>query len=107
MVIAWSLNACYPSADPTFTFKNIINALKPVVEWKTLGVQLDISATRIKEIDVNNRGHVAECKHDMIQFWLESDTSCSWKKLIEALNMCDQLVLTERIRSTYCPLYEG
>ena len=44
MVIAWFLNACYPSAGPTFTFRNIICALKPVVVWETLGVQLDINA---------------------------------------------------------------
>ena len=97
----------YPSADPTFTFKNIITELKAVVEWKTLGVQLDIRATKIKEIEVNNRYQVAECKHDMVQFWLESDTSCSWKRLIDALITCDHLVLAEEIRCTYCPLYEG
>ena len=107
VVIAWSLCACYLSADPTFTLKNITSALKPVVEWKTLGVQLDISGTKIKEIDVNNRGQVAECKHDMVQFWLESDTSCSWKKLVDALNTCDQSVLAEKIKSTYCLLNEG
>ena len=70
------------------------------VEWKTLGTQLDISAAKIKEIDVNNRSQVAECKHDMVQFWLESDSSCSWKKLLDALNMCDQSVLAKKIRET-------
>ena len=94
VVIAWSLCACYLSADPTFTLKNITSALKPVVEWKTLGVQLDISGPKIKEID-------------MVQFWLESDTSCSWKKLVDALNTCDQSVLAEKIKSTYCLLNEG
>ncbi|KAL5488512.1 hypothetical protein EMCRGX_G017454 [Ephydatia muelleri] len=93
--------------DPTFTLKNITSALKPVVEWKKLAVQLDISGTKIKEIDVNNRGQMAECKHDMVQFWLESDTSCSWKKLVDALNTCDQSVLAEKVKSTYCPLHEG
>lgn len=101
------MNACYLSADPTFTFKNIIRALKPVVVWKTLGVELDISPTKMKEIDVNNRGQVEECKHDMIQFWMESDKSCSWERLIEALTMCDQLVLAETIKNIYCPLHAG
>ena len=91
------------SVDPTLTFKNIITALKTVVDWKTLSVQFDISAAKIKEIDVNNRGQVANCKHDMVQFWLESDTSCSWKKLIDALISSDQSVLAGEIRSTYCP----
>ena len=101
------MNACYFSADPTFTFQNIIRAIKPVVAWKTLGAELDISPTKMKEIDVNNRGQIEECKHDMIQFWMESDKSCSWERLIEALNMCDQLVLAETIKNTYCPLHAG
>ena len=78
-----------------------------MVEWKTLGVHLDISATKLKEIDVNNRGQVADCKHAMIEFWLESDRSCSWKHLIDALISADQLVLAEEIRMTYCSLSQG
>ena len=95
------------SIDLTFTFKNIIIALKRVVEWKRLGAQLGISISKLKEIDVNNRGQVADCKHDMVQFWLESDTSCSWNKLIDALSSSEQLVLAEEIRMNYCPLYQG
>ncbi|KAL5517308.1 hypothetical protein EMCRGX_G002839 [Ephydatia muelleri] len=88
--------------DPTFTFKNIIRALRPVVQWKSLGIELEISAAKIKEIDHNNRGQVAECKHDMVQFWLESDSSSSWRKLIDALISNDQSVLAEEIKNTYC-----
>ena len=87
--------------------KNITSALKPIVEWKKLGVQLDISGTKIKVIDVNNRGQVEECIIAMVEFWLESDTSCSWMKLVDALNTCDQSVLAENIKSTYCPLHGG
>ena len=72
------------------------------MEWKSLGTELEISPAKIKEIDVNNRGQVAECKHDMVQFWLESDTSCSWNKLIDALISNNQSVLAEEIRNSYC-----
>eukprot|EP00731_Ephydatia_muelleri_P022384 Em0014g975a len=89
--------------DHTFTHKNILNALKEVVDWKSLGSQLDIKLTKIKEIDVNNRGQVAECRYDLVQFWLESDTSCSWKKLIDALSSCDHVVLAEQLKTkTLC-----
>ena len=72
----------------------VIRALRPMVQWKSLGVELEISAAKIKEIDHNNRGQVAECKHDMVQLWLESDRSSSWRKLIDALISNDQSVLT-------------
>ena len=94
-------------ADPTFTRKNVLNALKDVVEWKSLGVQLDISAPKIKEIDINNRGQVTECRCDLVQFWLESDVSYSWKKLIDALKSIGKSVLAEEIIRTYCPMYQG
>eukprot|EP00731_Ephydatia_muelleri_P002631 Em0001g2631a len=93
--------------DPTFTFKNVIRALRPVIQWKSLGVELEISAAKIKEIDNNNRGQVAECKHDMVQFWLESDSSSSWRKLIDALISNDQSVLAEEIKNTYCQIPQG
>ena len=89
-------------ADPTLTHKNVLNALKDVVEWKSLGVQLDVSAPKIKEIDVNNRGQVADCRHDLVQFWLDSDVSRSWKKLIDALRSIGKSVSAEEIICTYC-----
>ena len=94
-------------ADPTFTHKNVLKAIKDVVDWKSLGVQLDISAPKIMEIDVNNRGQVADCRRDLVQFWLQSDVSCSWERLIDALKSINQSVLAEEIRITYCPTYQG
>ena len=95
------------SSDPTLTHKNVLSALKDVVEWKSLGVQLDISAPKIDEIDVNNRGQVAECRYALVKFWFESDVSCSWKQLIDALKSIGKSVLAEEIRTTYCPMYQG
>ena len=89
------------SSDHTFTHKNVLSALKDVVDWKSLGTQLHISPAKIKEIDINNRGQVADCRRHLIQFWLESDTSCSWKKLIDALSSCDHVVLAEQLKTLY------
>lgn len=93
------------SPDPTFTTKNILNTLKDVVDWKSLGIQLDISSSKLNEIDHDNRGQVAGCKRDLVQFWLDSDGSCSWIKLSDALiaipNGCHS-VLAEEIKTTKC-----
>ena len=77
------------------------------MEWKSLGVQLDISAPKIKEIDVNNRGQVADCRYDLVQFWFEFNVSYSWKKLIHALKSIDKSVLAEEIGTIYCPMYQS
>ena len=94
-------------ADPTLTHKNVLNALKDVVEWKSLGDQLNISAPKIKEIDVDNRGQVADCRRALVQYWLESDVSCSWKKLTDALKSIDKSILAEETIRTYCSMYQG
>ena len=75
--------------------------------WKPLAIQLGMSHAKIGEIDVNNRGQVAECRYDMIQFWLQSDVSCSWQKLIGALKSSNHLTLAEKIKSIYCPMVQG
>ena len=77
------------------------------MDWKPLAIQLEMSATKIEEIDVNNRGRVADCRYSMIQFWLQSDISRSWQKLIGALKSTDYSVLAEEIKSTYCPMFQG
>ena len=95
------------AADSSFTPKNIHSALKDLVDWKPLAIQLEMKTTKIEEIDVNNRGRVADCRLEMIQFWLQSDISRSWQKLIGALKSTDQSVLAEAIKSKYCPMFQG
>ena len=95
------------AADSSFTPKNIHSALKDLVDWKPLAIQLEMKTTKIEEIDVNNRGRVADCRREMIQFLLQSDISCSWQKLIGALKSTDHSVLAEEIKSKYCPMFQG
>ena len=93
--------------ENTFTPKNILAVLKDVVDWKSLGVQLDIGLAKLHEIAVNNQSQVGPCKIDMISFWLSSDKACSWEKLVDALKTINHLQLAEGIRTQYCPLYQG
>ena len=84
-----------------------MNAIKDMVDWKLLGTQLGVMAPKMQEIDVNNGGRIAGCRWDLMQFWLESDVSCSWKKLIDALRKIDKSVMAEKISANYCPHYKG
>ena len=78
-----------------------------MVDWKSLGVQLDISPAMLQEIHVNNHGQVGDCKFAMVSVWLSSDKTCSWRKLIDALKSIGLHALAEGIREQYCPLYQG
>ena len=78
-----------------------------MVDWKSLGVQLDISPAKLQEICVNNYNQVGDCKIAMVSIWLSSDNTCSWRKLIDALKSIGLHALAEGIREQYCPLYQG
>lgn len=69
-----------------------------MADWKLLGAQLGVMAPKMQEIDVYNRGQIADCRLDLMQFWLESDVSCSWKKLIDALRKIDKSVMASTLR---------
>ena len=78
-----------------------------MTEWKELGVHMDIDIAKLNEIDVNHRGLVGDCRLAMVDFWLKSDTSCSWMKLIVALNSLNYATLAEKTRAEYIPQYKG
>ena len=94
-------------SDPTLTQKNILNAIKDVADWKLLGIQLGIKGSKLQEIDANNSGQIANCRLDLINYWLDSDVSASWQELITALKEIDEHVLAEEIRALYYPQNEG
>ena len=77
------------------------------MEWKSLGIELGITPSKIKEIDINHRGQVANCRMALIMYWLESDVSSSWKKLIDVLSNIDHAVLADDIAATYLSKNKG
>ena len=68
------------------------------MDWKSLGIELDISSARLNEIDVNNRGMVGACRGAMVEVWLATDVEASWSKLADALVAVGQNVRAELVR---------
>ena len=81
-----------------FTVKNILRQIGDVVEWKSLGIELDIDPAKLGEIDKNCRGAIGDCRMSMIEFWINSDTSASWIRLAAALEGISQNVKAQEVR---------
>ena len=94
MLMMMSLN----TTDYVFNQKNILRQLDVVVDWKSLGIELDISSVRLNEIEVNNPGMVGACKGAMVEVWLATDVGASWSKLADALVAVGQNVRAELVR---------
>ena len=85
--------------DPTLTRKNVVKALENFSprDWFDLGIQLDISVNKLKEIEVNGR-FAEECKLYMLSFWLEKDVNRSWQKLVNALRQLKKWQIVVDVR---------
>ena len=94
MLVMMSLN----TTDYIFNQKNILRQLDVVVDWKSLGIELDISSARLNEIEVNNRGMVGACRGAMVEVWLATDGGASWSKLADALVAVGQNVRAGLVR---------
>ena len=67
-----------------FTIKNILRKIGDV-DWKALGIKLNLDPAKLIEIECKHRGLIGDCRYNMIEFWLTNDTSASWEKLEAAL----------------------
>ena len=81
----------------------IINRVAPF--WHELGILMnfDKSGTEINTIDRKYRGDPKDCCRAMFQHWLNGNgvKPCSWHKLIELIDDCDQEALAKEIKTAF------
>lgn len=82
------------------SLKNLTNALHKVVDWQTLGVQLDIDYHELQKF-ANEHRRIEEQKQAMLQFWLEKDLRASWETLLSALCKLDLNRIAKEIEREY------
>ena len=67
--------------------KDAYNFLVPTyaVEWKDIGINVDLSAGELNIIKRDNHYQTKDCCREMLNKWLQVDLNASWKKLHSAL----------------------
>ena len=53
--------------------------------WYSLGIQLGLLTTTLKEIEANHRGDVGRCLAECLESWLNNGDNCTWDSLEDAL----------------------
>jgi hypothetical protein len=78
----------------------IITRLAP--NWRKVGILLDFdeAGSQLDIIDSKHRGDPEACCQAIFQHWLKGNgvRPCSWNKLVELLDDCDQQALAEEIQ---------
>ena len=64
--------------------KNVFNAIENVADWFTLGLNLNVSHSKLQEIE-RNYADIARQKQEMIAMWLNGNPEATWNVLIRAL----------------------
>ena len=69
------------------------------LNYYNIGLELDIVTSKLRNIQYNSKLPRFEEKcQEMLNLWLESDTSATWEKLCVALERTDQSVLAEELK---------
>lgn len=54
--------------------------------WKVIGTLLNIPKFTLDEINRKCPNNVDDCCNELLTTWLESDTTASWKHMIQTIN---------------------
>ena len=77
--------------------KQLTIACKSVTEWYELGIQLDLSTSQLKDIEVTYKVNgMKRLRSEMFDAWLKSSPKATWGDLITALkNMNENRVASD------------
>ena len=90
-----------PTASATPTLKELMNELKSVSDWHTLGVNLDLKRHQLSEIEKNHRGDDKRCRTEVLGCWLDNTTNPTWKAVAEALYLMEAQSVADNIKIKY------
>ena len=76
----------FTELDSTPELKDLIEYITPsyAPEWKEIGIKLDMPIGVLNFIAAENRT-IKRCCNEMLEKWLDLDTTASWRKLINVI----------------------
>ena len=83
-------------SSDTASVRELVEALKEVVEWFEFGIHLGIPHYELSIIKADHQD-VRRCKTEMFQWWLKNSPEAKWSTIVEALIKARMKVLAHRI----------
>ena len=83
------------------TVKELMVAVSNVSDWHALGIQLDLTMSQLKDIDITcHKEGLKRIKAEMFDAWLKSSSSASWNDLIKALKAIGEDKVASQIEAS-------
>ena len=93
------IHCTYTADTSLLTVSLLLEELKEVTDWYILGAYLNVPVHELKKI--NPQDGVERCKLEVLQFWLNTTITASWKDIARALEQLNMLKLAARLKSQY------
>ena len=87
---------------PLLTVAELLEELKEVDDWYMMGAYLNVPVRELKKIKATHtQDGVERCKLEMLQYWLDTNMTASWKNIARALEQLNMLTLAGRLKLKY------
>ena len=84
----------------------LLNELKTVNDWKTLGIHLHLSVPILKSVEEDNATSNSR-KIDMLNEWLKSNPEAAWEDVVSALRKMNEECVAKSIEKKHCGIEVG
>ena len=90
------------SSVSTLSVKLLVKAVSNVTDWHSLGLQLDLTMSQLRNIESTyHKDGIERVKAEMFHVWLKSYPNASWTDLITALKAMDENGVANEIEEAH------
>ena len=85
VVLFFFLIGTHPTTPIHVPLGQIMKDIREVVCWYSLGIQLGIGISHLKQIETKYGGDVERCRIELIYTWLRNDSKSTLRRLAQAV----------------------
>ena len=92
---------CVNADTQILTVQALLEELKEVDDWYLFGAYLGVPVYKLNEILSEHRGVVERCKLNMLQYWLNTTMTASWRDIARAVEQMNRLTLAAKLKQKF------
>ena len=77
----------------------LIKAIESLSDWRKLGTYLGIPAHVLRSLAEDHPGNAGMCKVAMVETWLHTNPSATWKDVMEAVGKLPDVAIAQTIKN--------